>query len=130
MTTFRFRLPFWYKLLFFFLWVASFNLTLYLFSKPLHPVMKYPLFVADLLFGAWVVSLFKLEVVVDTEEGFVKLGRKILRIEEILEVRARWFTVTILTKDQKVLVFPHCLENVEILKELVEKKESGKVETG
>ncbi len=130
MTIFRFRLPFWYKLLFLFLWVASFNLTLYLFSKPLHPVMKYPLLVVDLLFGVWVVSLFKLEVVVDTEEGFVKLGRKILRIEEILEVRPRWFTVTILTKDQKVLVFLHCLENVEILKELVEKKESGEVETG
>jgi len=130
MTIFRFRLPFWYKLLFLFLWVASFNLTLYLFSKPLHPVMKYPLLVVDLLFGVWVVSLFKIEVVVDTEEGFVKLGRKILRIEDIVEVRSRWLTLTILMRDRRVVVFPHCVESVDILKEILERKGSGEVETG
>lgn len=68
MAVIRFRVPFWYKFIMILLWVVSFDLTIFLFYKPLHLILRIFFLILDIIFGVWVLTLFKKEIVIDVEK--------------------------------------------------------------
>ncbi|MDK2949828.1 MAG: hypothetical protein PWQ26_495 [Thermotoga sp.] len=122
--TIRFRTPFWYKFALLALWVVSFDLTIFLLYKPLLALLKYLFLILDIIFGVWVLSIFKREIVVDQEADALRLGKKVFRLSSVKSVEKRALSVVFYFEDGTSFVFPHPVEDFDFLKKLIVEKGS------
>lgn len=129
MTVIRFRIPFWYKFIMVLLWVVSFDLTIFLFYKPLHLILRISLLILDIIFGVWVISLFRKEMVIDLEQNRLILGRKSFDLSSIVRVERYGMSIVFYLSDGTRRVFSHPVEDFELLKKLISEKGSGWFET-
>jgi hypothetical protein len=125
----RFRIPFWYKFIMVLLWVVSFDLTIFLFYKPLHLILRISLLILDIIFGVWVISLFKKEMVIDLEQNKLILRRELFDLFSIEGVERYGMSIVFYLSDGTRRVFSHPVEDFELLKKLINEKGSGWFET-
>ncbi|AAD35345.1 hypothetical protein THMA_0263 [Thermotoga maritima MSB8] len=129
MAVIRFRVPFWYKFIMILLWVVSFDLTIFLFYKPLHSVLRYSILILDIIFGVWVFSLFKKEIVIDVEKSRLILGKESFDLSSIERVERYGMSIVFYLSDGTRRVFSHPIEDFELLRKLIDEKGSGWFET-
>ena len=120
----RFRTPFWYKFVLLVLWVVSFDLTIFLLHKPLLALLRYLFLALDIIFGVWVLSIFKKEIIVDQDTGTLKLGKKIFSLSSVKGVEKKGLATVFRFKDGTFAVFPHPVEDFDFLEKLVGEKGS------
>ncbi|ABQ46688.1 hypothetical protein Tpet_0668 [Thermotoga petrophila RKU-1] len=125
MAVIRFRVPFWYKFIMILLWVVSFDLTIFLFYKPLHLILRIFFLILDIIFGVWVLTLFKKEIVIDVEKNRVVLERKSFDFSSIERVERYGMSIVFYLNDGTRRVFSHPVEDFELLKKLIDEKGSG-----
>jgi phosphoglycerol transferase MdoB-like AlkP superfamily enzyme len=118
----RFRVPFWYKFIMVLLWVVSFDLTIFLFYKPLHLILRIFFLILDIIFGVWVISLFKKEMVIDLEQNKLILRRELF---DLFSIERYGMSIVFYLSDGTRRVFSHPVEDFELLKKLINEKGSG-----
>ena len=111
------------------LWVVSFDLTIFLFYKPLHLILRISLLILDIIFGVWVISLFKKEMVIDLEQNKLILRRELFDLFSIERVERYGMSIVFYLSDGTRRVFSHPVEDFELLKKLINEKGSGWFET-
>lgn len=70
------------------------------------------------LFGAWLIWIWKTEIVFDDSRRVLKIGKKEIPAEEIVDVEVKTFKVVFRTKGG-VISFNYPVEDVELLRELL-----------
>ena len=99
-------------------WIFLFLIVGNLFNTPLKPILKVILVLITLLFGIWIIVVYKKEIVVDTEKNEVVLGKQSLKIDEIKDIKFGFLSVTFSTS-KGVYKFPHPLSDKRVLKRIL-----------
>ncbi|PLV59011.1 hypothetical protein AS005_04435 [Thermotoga sp. KOL6] len=121
----RFRIPFWYKFMLVVLWVVSFDLTIFLLYKPLHPSLKWPILILDIIFGVWILSVYRKEIVIDQTDDGLLINGKGYRLSNVDRVERKNLSIIFYFKDGTFVFFPHPIEDFEFLEKLIREKGSG-----
>ncbi|WP_227738416.1 hypothetical protein [Thermotoga maritima] len=83
----------------------------------------------DIIFGVWVFSLFKKEIVIDVEKSRLILGKESFDLSSIERVERYGMSIVFYLSDGTRRVFSHPIEDFELLRKLIDEKGSGWFET-
>ncbi len=100
-------------------WIFLLLIVESLFFTPLKPILKASFVLVAILFGIWIIGVYRKEVVVDTEKREIYYSKKwSIRMSDIKDVKFGPFSVTFFTSEKKYK-FPHPLSDKEVLKKIL-----------